>query len=67
MSLTRKKRGFPPSERFALLGKFQLVPRLSADGQVYPDQWAIPGRWFATSQQLYEMAKRNNWLLSIHS
>jgi hypothetical protein len=51
-----------PTTVFARLGPYYLVPK---EGET--DLWAIPGRWYATTGQLHQMAARNNWQLTINN
>lgn len=48
------------------LGVITVLPKLHYDGNPLPDRWVLPGRRIVTTKELYAIAERNNWPISIH-
>ncbi len=50
----------------ATLGNFTVLPKLDGAGHPIPNRWVLPGCWVVETDELYLLAKRNNWPIVVH-
>ena len=47
------------------LGEIVVLPYVNDDWQLVPDRWVLPGCHVVSTEELYAIASRNHWPITL--